>query len=322
MTGEIGTRWALLATLLIMLALGGCATGPTDGVPFRGWRVDAGTAVEDASAWDWEHEDSGADDWDEETWDDEDTWDEPDAGPIASSDGGEPPDSEPSCNPALCPGLRCVEDACGYYPDCRELLASGLALASQDYWIRPVGASAPFTAHCDMSTDGGGWTLVFLAREDDYDRTLTDYSEEGARAILAGATEALLAFRAFSLGRPVTPGTPWARVELPAEWQTAFPTAFSGEQRTVMTLVEGEAAPSPRELVFGYGEFRTDVTSGGCETEWQTWDVDYGRICVRGTQAPFYSATHSGDPDRCATSDQAWNETRCSTTRRFSIAVR
>ncbi len=322
MTSRTPGRLTTMATAL--LALGGCAAGTEGSTEWMRWEVDAEVLAATRRA------PSGLDAGTRsaDSGPDEDPWeDEPDAGMLApdagSTDGGSiEPDAGPTCDPALCPGLRCVEGTCGHYPDCQGLAGSGLALASQSYWIHPAGLPAPIAAHCDMSTDGGGWTLVFLAQEDDYDRTLTDYTEEGSRAILARATEALLSFRADRLGRPLTPGTPWARVSMPAEWRTAFPTAFAGEERTVMTFVEGDAAPSPRELVFGFGEFRTDTSTGRCDTGWQTWDVDYGRICIRGTEAPFYSATHSGDVDRCSLSHQSWSATQCSSTRRFSIAVR
>ena len=42
---------------------------------------------------------------------------------------------------------------------CQAILDSGSAAGNGAYWIQPVGAAAPFQAYCDMSTDGGGYTL-------------------------------------------------------------------------------------------------------------------------------------------------------------------
>ena len=48
---------------------------------------------------------------------------------------------------------------------CADVLADDSSNADGDYWLDPTGSGSAAEYTCDMSTDGGGWTLVF-----DWDR--------------------------------------------------------------------------------------------------------------------------------------------------------
>ncbi len=58
---------------------------------------------------------------------------------------------------AACPGTSCA-----------DVLASGTSTGDGEYWIDPDGGGA-LNVWCDMTTDGGGWTLAVVASDDAVD---------------------------------------------------------------------------------------------------------------------------------------------------------
>lgn len=67
---------------------------------------------------------------------------------------------------------------------CLDLLQKGVT-QSGAYWIKPAGATAAFRIHCDQTTLGGGWMLVFSQVSSTY-YTLTSQNADLVSPSIAG----------------------------------------------------------------------------------------------------------------------------------------
>jgi len=202
---------------------------------------------------------------------------------------------------------------------CAAIHRGNPQLPSGLYTIDPdgEGPAAAFQVTCDMETADGGWTIVFLPMTLDYTADDIDYTS-ATTALLAGATDALLAYRDASSAS--LPG--YALFPLPAKWKLKAPFAYAGEDEPVQVRID-RAAPVAATLRYGNQNFDAD-----CNGAWDpSFAFHHGRICVKGTKAPFFNAfslpMRTDYPtDACTDSSAAWSARFCTAALRFSIAVR
>lgn len=194
---------------------------------------------------------------------------------------------------------------------CKEIHAADAAKPSGAYEIDPDGngGGAPLTVTCDMVTDSGGWTIVFLAP--DNVSTTPDYTSSTPE-LLGDATSALIAYRDDTQ----TVVSSFAIFGVPADWRLQTPFAAANTDLPTSVRIDSGAA-SARIVRYGYQSFAND-----CGDAWITNETQFGRLCIIGTTAPFYSGFASALVDQCSTSNVAWNATPCSSALKFSIAVR
>ncbi len=206
---------------------------------------------------------------------------------------------------------------CTLPASCAALHACDPTLVSGNYMIAPDGTvdAAPILVHCDMDIGGGGWTVIYLADGINLNSTTIDYTVTSQR-LRDNAQEALISFRNLNQNMVASD---WASFGLPATWRAKNPLTVSPfEEITVSASVNG-ALPALALLRYGTANF-----GSVCGDAWNTTTTPYGRLCLQGTDAAFYSgfATAAATTDFCALSSQTYSVRACSDMLRFSIAVR
>ena len=216
----------------------------------------------------------------------------------ASVDDG-PVDSPPVDAPAAPP------------TSCNALHTSNPMLPSGTYQIDPDGSGggAPVSVQCDMSTEGGGWTIVFLSTTTNLTAPPMAYTA-GTPRLMADATDTLVAYRDSMQNAAAN----YASFGLPGAWRAGPPFGAANVDLNTSVSVNG-AAPIAAMLRFGGGGFSNKT----CGDKWAAGM--YGRICIVGTDAPFFTGFASTSLDDCSQSSANYDAVVCSSLR-FSIAVR
>jgi hypothetical protein len=164
-----------------------------------------------------------------------------------------------------------------------------------------------------MTSDGGGWTVVFLASTSNYQSDTIDYDIPVSNALWTGATDVLLAHR----DAQKAPIGDVARFAIPANWKILAPFQYDAtDDANVMVAINGAGAAN-RTVRYGRQNF-----TAFCGDGWQTSGTRWGRICVQDTTAPFFDGYTASTSDGCQTSAQGYGYDACSVSRLFSIAIR
>ena len=97
------------------------------------------------------------------------------------------------------------------------------------------GPRAPISVYCDMSTSGGGWTVIYRPTATNLNTSTLDYTTTDP-VLLTGASDVLMAYRDGSMNAL----TSWARFGMPTNWRAQSPFRYTGSDEVTHASVQAE----------------------------------------------------------------------------------
>ncbi|HBU47844.1 MAG TPA: hypothetical protein DEB46_06000 [Myxococcales bacterium] len=203
---------------------------------------------------------------------------------------------------------------------CQALLEAYPDAIDEHYFIDPdgFGGEDAVELFCDMTTDGGGWAIIFRQSQPNLNDTNLDYTVP-ASWLRSTAHEVLIAHRFEG----ATIRGAFATFQMPQEWVDGSPYRHVNSVVQVAGSINGNPH-MPTEIVFGRDSWEESpcLINGAFGSNGNP-NGPAGKICLNVSDAPGHSHWARAYHDRCGVSQRVGSndEPNCEGWG-FTIAVR
>jgi len=205
---------------------------------------------------------------------------------------------------------------------------------SGNYWFKTSSMAQSVEYYVDTATGDGNWIRVFLAAQDNYDTTSFSWGSSETPNLISNSSKFMYCYVNTSTNATTQAWSWWffdgTSDSNYASFRDYPPLYHGGVGSPLITRISALRLSTDTPYIGYY--LRTGYSSFGNVCD-DSRSGTYGQICLKGSNTssstgtgglldfPFYNAFSSSAGDFCAGSDESYNGSSCSSTRRFGVYV-
>ena len=207
--------------------------------------------------------------------------------------------------------------------------------SSGNYYFKTSSMANAVQYYVDTATGDGKWIRIFLANTNNYDTTSFSWDDAQIPNLITNSNKFMYCYVNTSTNATTQPWSWWFYDGTSESNYTSFrdypPLNHGGTGTPLITRISARQISSMTDYLGYY--LRTGVSTFGNACDDSRSSGTWGQICLKGSNTssatstgglsdfPHYTGFSTGGGDYCQSSNEGYNTTSCSDTRRFAVYV-